>query len=254
MKIVVLVKQVPDTWGERQLDTTTGWLDRRGSEAIIDEIGERSVEVALQHKDGDKSAEVVVLTMGPSPATDVLRKALAMGADSAIHVQDDALEGADLGWTAAALARAIGTGWDLVVTGNESTDGRGGVIPAMLAEHLGVPHLTSLDTVEISGGTVRGDRATEYGTVEAHASLPAVISITERSAEPRFPNFKGILSAKKKPLAVVTLADLGVELPAARSVVLTASRRPPRTAGRLVTDDGTAATQLADFLAAEHLI
>ncbi len=254
MKIVVLVKQVPDTWGERALDATTGRLDRKGSEPIIDEIGERAVEVALRHKDSDKSVEVVVVTMGPASATDVLRKALAMGADSAIHVLDDGLVGADLGWTAAALSRAIGTGWDLVVTGNESTDGRGGVIAAMLAERLGVPHLTSLDTVEIAGGSVRGERATEYGTVDAHAALPAVISITERSAEPRFPNFKGIMSAKKKPLAVVTLADLGTELPPARSVVLTSSERPARTAGRLITDDGTAATQLADFLAAEHLI
>lgn len=254
MKIVVLVKQVPDTWGDRKLDTSSGRLDRRASDPIIDEIGERAIEVALQRKDADKSTEVVVVTMGPSSASDVLRKGLAMGADSGIHIVDDALAGADLAWTANALAAAIGTGWDLVVAGNESTDGRGGVIAAMLAERLGVPHLTSLDSVEIAPDRVSGVRATEYGTVDAHAALPAVISVTERSAEPRFPGFKGILGAKKKPVATVGVADLGISAPASASVVVSASERPARTAGRIVTDDGTAAQQLADFLAAERLI
>lgn len=254
MKIVVLVKQVPDTWGDRRLDTSSGLLDRGSSDAIIDEIGERAIEVALQQKDADKSTEVVVVTMGPASATDVLRKGLAMGADSAVHVLDGSLAGSDLGWTAAALAAAVGAGWDLVITGNESTDGRGGVIAAMLAERLGVPHLTSLDTVTVGADRVSGERATEYGTVDAHAALPAVISVTERSAEPRFPGFKGIMSAKKKPLTVVNVAALGVSLPEPRSVVLSAAERPARTAGRLVTDDGTAATQLVEFLAAERLI
>lgn len=254
MKIIVLVKQVPDTWGDRRLDATTGRLDRGASDAIIDEIGERAIEVALLHKDANPGTEVVVATMGPSGATDVLRKGLAMGADSAIHVVDDRLAGADLGWTASALAAAVGTGWDLVITGNESTDGRGGVLAAMLAEHLGVPHLTALDTIAIASDTVRGERATEYGTVEAHASLPAVISVTERSAEPRFPGFKGILGAKKKPVATLTIDALGVDLPATRSVVLTAAERPAREAGVRIVDDGTAATQLADFLASRHLL
>lgn len=254
MKIIVLVKQVPDTWGDRRLDTGTGRLDRGASDAIIDEIGERAIEVALLHKDANPGTEVVVATMGPSGATDVLRKGLAMGADSAIHIVDDRLAGADLGWTSAALAAAVGTGWDLIIAGNESTDGRGGVLAAMLAERLGVPHLTSLDTITIAGDTVSGERATEYGTVDAHASLPAVISVTERSAEPRFPGFKGILGAKKKPVATVSVDALGVDLPAARSVVLSAAERPARQAGVRIVDDGTAATQLADFLAARHLL
>lgn len=254
MKIVVLVKQVPDTWGDRRLDTSTGWLDRGASDAIIDEIGERAIEIALKAKDADKSTEVVVVTMGPASAADVLKKGLAMGADSGVHVVDSALAGADLGWTATVLAAAIGTGWDLVVTGNESTDGRGGVLAAMLAERLGVPHLTSLDAVDISADRVSGVRATEYGTIDAHAALPAVISVTERSAEPRFPGFKGILAAKKKPVTTVGITDLGVAAPAARSVVVSAAERPARQAGRLVTDDGTAAQQLVDYLAAERLI
>ena len=254
MKIIVLIKQVPDTWGDRRLDTTTGRLDRAASDAVIDEIGERAIEVALLHKDANPGTEVVVATMGPAGATDVLRKGLAMGADSAIHVIDDQLAGSDLTWTVAALGAAIGTGWDLVIAGNESTDGRGGVLPAMLAERLGVPHLTSLDTIAITADTVSGERVTEYGTIDAHASLPAVISVTERSAEPRFPGFKGILGAKKKPVATLDVAALGITLPPPGSVVLSTTERPARDAGVRITDDGTAAAQLVEFLAARHLL
>src|SRR5262245_10670094 len=130
MKIIVLVKQVPDTWGERKLDLATGLVDRDGSEAVVDEISERAVEVALRAKDADKSVEVVVLTMGPEPAKDALRKCLGMGADSAVHVLDPSLAGADAAWTASVLAAAVRrAGFDLVIAGNESTDGRGGVVP-----------------------------------------------------------------------------------------------------------------------------
>jgi electron transfer flavoprotein beta subunit len=259
VKIIVLVKQVPDTWGDRTLDLASGLLDRGASEAIIDEIGERALEVALSYQDSSE-AEVVALTMGPASATGMLRKALAMGADSAVHVLDDALAGSDLGWTATVLAAAIAkSGYDLVVAGNESTDGRGGAIAAMVAEHLGVPHATNLNSVEIAPGSVRGERGTEHGTVSVHASLPAVISITELSAEPRFPNFKGIMRAKKKPLDVWSLGDLGLDPAVAfagtgHSVVLKTSQRPARTAGTKVVDSGNAATELAEFLAARHLI
>ncbi len=255
MKIVVLVKQVPDTWGDRTL-TSSGVLDRQASESVIDEIDERALEVALSYQDSN-DAEIVALTMGPASATDVLRKCLAMGADSAVHVVDDALAGSDLGWTSAAIAAAISkAGYDLVIAGNESTDGRGGVIPAMVAEHLGVPHLTFLTSVEISPERISGERDTENGTVSVHAALPAVISVTERSAEPRFPSFKGIMRAKKKPLDVLTIADLDPDILSGmgRSVVLTATQRPARSAGTKVVDEGNAGNQLAEFLAAEHLI
>lgn len=255
MKIIALVKQVPDTWGERVLDTQTGILDRGASDAIIDEINERALEVALQYKDDNKDAEVVALAVGPKGATDTLRKALAMGADSAIHVLDDSLAGADLAFTATVIAAAAQrAGFDAIIAGNESTDGRGGVIPAILAEKLGLPQVTYLDSVELSADGVRGERATEYGTLEVSSSLPAVISVTERAAEPRFPNFKGIMSAKKKPLETVSLSDLGVSAPGAKSVVLNVAERPERSAGTKITDDGTAATQLVEYLAANRLI
>ena len=256
MKIIVLVKQVPDTWGDRKLDNS-GRLDRGASEPVIDEIDERALEVALSYQDSNQ-AEVVALSMGPAPVNEMLRKALAMGADSALHVLDNALVGSDLGWTATTLAAAIAiAGFDLVIAGNESTDGRGGVLPAMIAEKLGVPHLTSLNTVEITTDTVGGERATENGTLKVHATLPALISVTERSAEPRFPNFKGIMKAKKKPLEVATLSDLGVDASfagVARTVVLSTIERPPRTAGIKIIDEGNAGNELADFLAAGRLI
>ena len=256
MKIIVLVKQVPDTWGDRKLDAA-GRLARSTGESVIDEIDERALEVALSYHDSS-GAEVVALSMGPASVNEVLRKSLAMGAHSAIHVLDDALVGSDVGWTTSTLAAAITmTGFDLVVTGNESTDGRGGVIPAMIAEKLGIPHLTFLNTVEISADAVTGERSTETGTLTVHATLPAVISVTERSAEPRFPTFKGIMRAKKKPLTVMTLADLGIEasfLGVARAVVLTTTERPARTAGSKIIDDGNAGNELADFLALGRLI
>ncbi|MBC7725236.1 MAG: electron transfer flavoprotein subunit beta/FixA family protein [Burkholderiaceae bacterium] len=256
MKIMVLVKQVPDTWGERTLDLTTGWVDRAATDRVIDEIGERALEVALSRRDANKGTEVVVVTMGPAECTAALRKALSMGADSAIHVLDDALAGADLGRTARAIAAAVsGTGFDLIVAGNESTDGRGGVLPAMVAELLRLPHLGSLDSVELTDSTVGGLRSTEHGTATVHAALPAIVSITESLPEARFPSFKGILTAKKKPISQLSLADLGstfAQTPG--TVIRQATAKPPRTAGTITVDSGTAAAELAEFLIAARLV
>ncbi|CAN5313622.1 electron transfer flavoprotein subunit beta/FixA family protein [Frigoribacterium sp. UYMn621] len=256
MKIIVLVKQVPDTWGERRLDTSTGQLDRSASDAVIDEIDERALEVALQYKDSH-DAEVIALSMGPSTVTEILRKSLAMGADAALHVKDEALSGSDLSRTAAVLAAAITkSGFDLVIAGNEATDGRGGVVPAMIAEHLRVPSMTYLDSVEFGADGISGVRGDEHGTVAVHASLPAVISVTEASAEARFPNFKGIMKAKKKPLDVWTLADLGLDSSgfAPSTEVTSTTERPARTAGKKIVDEGNAGNELAEFLAAGRLI
>jgi electron transfer flavoprotein beta subunit len=253
MKIIVLVKQVPDTYGDRRLDPSTGRIDR-SDDPVVDEITERAMEVALTRKDAN-DAEVVLLTMGPASATEVLRKGLAIGADRAIHILDDALAGSDMLRTSAVLAAALRReGFDLVITGNESTDGRGGALAAMIAEQLSLPHATSLNTVTIEADTVSGERAGEKGTRVVRAALPAIISITERNPEARFPSFKGSMRAKKKPLDTVALADLGAAEPASRSTVLTAVQRPPRSAGRKVVDDGNAAAELAEFLTSSHLI
>jgi electron transfer flavoprotein beta subunit len=255
MKIIVLVKQVPDTYEERKLDTATGILDREANEPIIDEIVERAMEVALSYKDSHKDTEIVLLSMGPDTLTASLRKGLSLGADSAVHVLDEGLGGADLVRTSAVLAAALAkTGFDLVIAGNESTDGRGGVMPAMVAERLNLPHLTFIDSVEITDTTISGVRETENGSLDVHAALPAIISITERSPEVRFPNFKGILGAKKKPITVISLNELDVAEASARSVILSTTERPAREAGKKIVDEGNAGVELAEFLAAGHLI
>ncbi len=255
MKIAVLVKHVPDTYDERQLDPTTNRADRTTGDQVIDEISERAVEVALAHKDHEKSTDVVVITMGPAQATDALRKSLAMGADRAIHITDDALAGADLMATATVVAAALAAEpFDLIITGNESTDGRGGVLPALLAEHLGLPLLSALRSVELTDTEVAGTRITEAATTQVRAGLPAMISITEQLPDARFAGLRGIMAAKRKPMSKIGLADLGLATPQSPSVVLSATALPARTGGPRIEDDGTAAQQLADFLANRHLI
>jgi electron transfer flavoprotein beta subunit len=258
MKIVVLVKEVPDTYGDRVLDLETGIADRAASERVIDEIGERALEVALTYADAHAGTEVVVVAMTPEAAAATVRKALAMGAGSALQVVDEALLGADLGLTAEVLAAAVArTGFDLVIAGNQSTDGVGGVIPAMVAELLGVPHATALTTVSIEDGTVSGTRASDGATVQVSASLPAVISITEALPDARFPNFKGIMAAKKKPFETVTLAGLGVDADPAlapRGIMTAISARPARAAGTKIVDEGDAGTRLAEYLIQNRLV
>ncbi|GAA4488047.1 electron transfer flavoprotein subunit beta/FixA family protein [Microbacterium panaciterrae] len=258
MKIFVLVKEVPDTYGDRKLDLETGLADRAAGDVVLDEITERALEVALTYADANPGTEVVALSMAPETATASIRRALAIGAGSAVHIADDALRGADLGLTAAVLAAALKRGEpDLVITGNLSTDGSGGVIPAMLAEHLGFAQATALSAVQIGADAVTATRATDFGSQQVTVPLPAVISITEALPDARFPNFKGIMAAKKKPLEVLSLADLGVSAdPAgAPQTILTAvAEKPPRTAGVKITDEGDAATRLVEFLVQNRLV
>jgi electron transfer flavoprotein beta subunit len=257
MRIVVLVKEVPDTYGDRKLDQETGLADREASDRVLDEVGERATEVAISYAEKTEGTEVVVLCVGPASAANSLRKALAMGADRAVHVADDGLAGADLTLTSEVLAKAIQTlSPDLVITGNVSTDGAGGVMPALIAERLGMAAVTALDSVELADGVVRGGRAADGGRMTVEAPLPAVISITEQLPDPRVASLKGIMAAKKKPYDTLTLAGLGVDPDALtpRSIMIAVAERPPRGAGVKVVDDGTAAEQLADFLAQKGLV
>lgn len=259
MKIVVLAKQVPDTWSDRKIDLESGMLDRAASEPVPDEINERALESALQFKDSHQDTEIVALTMGPEDSTKTLRKLLSMGADAGVLVTDPELAGSDMVQTARVLAAAVqATGADLLVAGNEATDGRGGMIPAMVGQILGYPVLPGLDEIQIAADQVSGTAQVDGGSLKLSAPLPAVVSVTERSAEPRFPNFKGIMAAKKKPVDTYSLADLGLqagpEAASVRSVMVSAQARPAKEAGPKITDDGTAAAQLADFLAANRLI
>jgi len=257
MKVVVLVKEVPDTYAERQLNHETGLADRDANDRVLDEIGERAVEVAVSYAESHPDTEVTVLTMGPQTVPTTLRKALAMGATSGFHVLDDALLGADLTLTAEALAKAVERiGFDLIIAGDVSTDGNAGVIPAMLAEHLGIAHATALTSLEISDTDVGGEREINGGTITLTASLPAIVSITERLPDARFPSFKGIMAAKKKSIVTVDLADLGIDADAdvPRSITIAVSAKPARSAGIKIVDDGNAGQQLADYLVQNRLV
>ncbi len=205
MNIVVCVKQVPDTWAERKLKQGDATLDRESVDGLINELDEYAIEEALQIKEA-QGGEVTVLTMGPEKASESVRKALSMGADKAVHLVDDALAGSDALATSYALAQVLQSiGFDLVVLGAESTDARMGAMAAMLAERLGVPQLSLASKVEIDGSQVRINRQSEDGYWVVEGTMPAVISVVEKINEPRYPSFKGIMAAKKKPMQVMSV-------------------------------------------------
>jgi electron transfer flavoprotein beta subunit len=260
--IVVLIKQVPDTWSERKLSDGDFTLDRDAADAVLDEINERAVEEALliKEKEGGEGT-VTVLTAGPERATEAIRKALSMGADKAVHLLDAGLHGSDMVQTGWALARALGAieGTELVIAGNEATDGTGGAVPAIIAEYLGLPQLTHLRKVTVEGGKITGERETDDGVFTVEASLPAVISVTEKINEPRFPSFKGIMAAKKKEVTTLTLAEIGVDgeevgLANAGTSVVASTPKPPKTAGEKITDEGEGGKKIAEYLVAQKII
>ncbi|MFF2813742.1 electron transfer flavoprotein subunit beta/FixA family protein [Streptomyces sp. NPDC058000] len=260
LRIVVCVKYVPDATGDRHFaeDLT---VDRDDVDGLLSELDEYAVEQALQIKEAnDDDAEITVLTVGPEDATDALRKALSMGADKAVHVEDDDLHGTDALGTSLVLAKAVEkTGYDLVVCGMASTDGTMGVLPALLAERLGVPQVTQLSQVAVADGKVTGRRDGDTASEQLEAALPAVVSVTDQSGEARYPSFKGIMAAKKKPVETLDLDDLDIEadevgLEGAWTKVEEATERPARTAGTIVKDEGEGAKQLAEFLAGQKFI
>ncbi|MFI1287691.1 electron transfer flavoprotein subunit beta/FixA family protein [Streptomyces sp. NPDC020792] len=259
LRIVVTVKYVPDATGDRHFaDDLT--VDRDDVDGLLSELDEYAVEQALQIAENADEAEVTVLTVGPEDAKDALRKALSMGADKAIHVEDDDLHGTDAIGTSLVLAKAIEkAGYDLVISGMASTDGSMGVVPALLAERLGVPQVTLLAEVSVEGGTVKGRRDGDSATEQLEASLPAVVSVTDQSGEARYPSFKGIMAAKKKPVQSWDLSDLDIDedevgLENAWTAVDSATERPARTAGTIVKDEGEGGKQLAEFLASQKFI
>nr|WP_206325990.1 electron transfer flavoprotein subunit beta/FixA family protein [Streptomyces sp. N502] len=259
LRIVVTVKYVPDATGDRHFaDDLT--VDRDDVDGLLSELDEYAVEQALQIAEDADDAEVTVLTVGPEDAKDALRKALSMGADKAIHVEDDDLHGTDAIGTSLVLAKAIEkAGYDLVISGMASTDGTMGVVPALLAERLGVPQVTLLSEVSVEDGTVKGRRDGDAASEQLEAALPAVVSVTDQSGEARYPSFKGIMAAKKKPVESWDLSDLDIEaeevgLDGAYTTVDAAAERPARTAGTIVKDEGEGGKQLAEFLASQKFI
>lgn len=259
MKIAVCVKQVPDTWAEKKLREADSRLDRESADGVMNELDEYAVEEALKLIEAN-GGEVVVVSMGPERASETVRKALSMGADAGIHVVDDALGGSDAIATSAVLAKAIeGKGFDMVIFGSESTDARMSVVPAMVAERLGWAQLTFAQKVDVAGSDVTIERVTENGFATVTAAMPAVVSVVEKINEPRYPSFKGIMAAKKKPVETVTVAELGLEpavvgAAAAWSAVDDFAARPPKAAGTVVTDEGDGGVKVAEFLATAKFI
>jgi electron transfer flavoprotein beta subunit len=259
MNIVVLVKQVPDSGSERKLDPSDNTVARASADNVINEMDEYAIEEALTIKEA-QGGEVTVLTVGPDSATDAIRKALSMGADKAVHVSDEAIHGSDAVQISSVLAAALQQlEYDLVICGAEATDSQMSVMPALLAERLGVPQLSGARKVTIDGGVAKVERQTDGGYWALEAPLPAIVSTWDTINEPRYPSFKGIMAAKKKPVETKSLADLGVDpstlgLAAATTQVLDFAGRPPKGEGVKVTDEGDGAQKFVDFLASQKIV
>ena len=259
MKIVVLVKHVPEptaTWSFGPDHT----LARGAVEGRLSELDEYAVEQAVRLAESGAAAEVVALTVGPAKAVDGLRKALAMGAHRAVHVSDEAIHGSDTLSTSLVLAKALeAEGYDLILTGMASTDAEMSVVPSMVAARLGIGQATFASALSVDGTTVTIRRDSDAASDQVAVSLPAVVSVTDQTGEARYPAFKAIMMAKKKPIATKNLADLGVDaaqvgLGAAATTVVGISPTPARAAGTIVTDEGEGGQHLAEYLVSRGFI
>jgi electron transfer flavoprotein beta subunit len=252
MNVVVCVKQIPDPAGPYTLEPDSHWLVRP-AEQVLDDTDRYGVEMGLQLAQANQGT-VTLASMGPAGSMQGLRQALAMGADGAILIEDPTLRGSDALLTARVLAAAIARReFDLVIAGTESTDGYSGIVPQMLAEFLDVPALTYAKQVTVEGGTIRIHRQTTVGYDVVDGSLPALISVTAGVVEPRYPTFKGIMDAKKKPIEVLTLADLGID-PVIDQKVASIEDAPSRLAGQKIEDDGEAHLRIVELLESVKVI
>jgi len=256
MKIAVCVKHVPE--GNAKIDPSTKRLDRAG-EGALNHFDANAVEEALRVK-GDSDTEVVVVSLGPAKAADSLRKALAMGADRAVLISDDAAAGSDLVATSKLLAAALEKeSADLVLFGQQASDSDGAVLWAAVAERLRRPVVSQAAELSVSEGSLKVKRQTEFGYDVIESPLPAVVAVSDAINEPRYPSLKGIMGAKKKPFDTLSLADVGVDAadagaPGSKTEVLGLSEPPSRGDARKIEDDGNAAQAIVDFLAEKRLV
>jgi electron transfer flavoprotein beta subunit len=248
LNVAVCVKSIPDPNLPGEMDG--GRLKRAGVQGTLDPADEFGIEAGLRIKEA-AGGEVTLFSMGPSGALDALRKGLSMGADGAVLVSDEQLEGADALVTARVLAAAVSRGdFDLVIAGVESTDGYTGTMPSTLAALLGLPGLTFAKHVEVGDGSIVIRRQTSEGYQVVRSALPALVTVTAGTNEPRYPSFKGIMAAKKKPTQQLNLADLGLSSSdvVVRQQMKEITPAETRKSGEVLHDDGTAAARIADFL------
>jgi electron transfer flavoprotein beta subunit len=258
MRIAVCVKHVPDATVHKRIDPTTKRLDRSG-EGALNPTDLNAVEEALRIKES-KGGDVVLVTLGPAKAMDSLRKALAMGADRAVLVSDDAAPGSDLLGTTAALAATLEKEEpDLVLFGQASSDGDGAVLWAAVADRLRRPVISQVAELTIEDGSITGKRQTEHGYDLIRAPLPAVVAVSDAINEPRYPSLKGIMGAKSKPQETRDAAEIGVDSGAlgeagAKTTVLELGPPPSRGDQVKIEDDGTAAQKILDYLVERRLM
>ncbi|QAY71669.1 electron transfer flavoprotein subunit beta/FixA family protein [Xylanimonas protaetiae] len=264
MRIVVLLKYVPDITSDRRFED--GRVVRDPAVGSLNELDENAVEAALQLIEAQPEGEheVVAVTVAPATADIAVRKAYQMGVQRGIRVTDDALAGSDYFGTTAALAAAVRRlgdeqPVDLVITGMAALDGLGSVVPALLAEELGWPQLTLAKTVALDDGALTITREADDAYETLSAPLPAVLSVTDTANSPRYPNFKLIMAARSKAVEEWSAADLGLDpadvgIAAARTVTVEAAPRPPRPELQLVVDKGEGGTALAEFLIRNDLV
>jgi electron transfer flavoprotein beta subunit len=258
MKIAVCVKQVPDAAVHKRLDPSTQRLDRSG-EGALNPTDVNAVEEALRLKEAHEG-EVVVVSLGPEKAMESLRKALAMGADRAVLVSDEAAAGSDLVATSYALAKALEREEaDLVLFGQQSSDGDGAVLWAAVSDRLRRPMVSQVAELTIDGETLTGKRQTEFGYDMISAPLPAVVAVSDAINEPRYPSLKGIMGAKSKPQETLSLGDAGLEADrvgeaGSRTAVRSSAPPPPKSGQVKLEDDGSAAEKIVEYLADKRLV
>jgi electron transfer flavoprotein beta subunit len=259
VKIAVCVKEVPEAGAARRIDPRTMRLDRSG-EAALNAFDVNAVEEGLRVKEAQGEAEVVVVSLGPGRAIDSLRKALAMGADRAVLVADEAAAGSDLVATSRALAKALEReGADLILFGQQSSDSDGAVLWAAVADRLRLPLISQAAELVVGDGKATVKRQTEFGYDRIEAPLPAVVAVSDAINEPRYPSLKGIMGAKSKPQDTVGLGDIGLSAndvgeDGSRTEVLALGDPPARGESRKVEDDGSGAQQILDFLVERKLV
>jgi electron transfer flavoprotein beta subunit len=259
VKIVVCVKDVPEAGPMRRMDPATMRIQRSGDRSL-NAFDLNAIEEALRIKEAAGDGEVVLLSMGPAQALDSIRKGLAMGADRAVLVADDAAAGSDLVATSHVLATAIAReSADLVLFGQQASDSDGAVMWAAVADRLRLPVISQISELEVGGGQVTAKRQTEFGYDKIQAPLPAVLAVSDAVNEPRYPSLKGIMGAKKKPQEVVSLADVGVDPSRAgeagsRTTVAALNPPPSRGDSQKIEDDGSGAQKILEFLIERKLV